>query len=463
MGVNATGLTAADIRSGALDDLLSDPDALLHAAPVLIGAPVEVQRAFKARAKAVLAEAAGIDISSLQTVDLGLETDDIEAIAAAAEAETQRLIGEGLNAVNGTELTVQDVIDGKLDATIGIDTAIVNASEEVYAAYEERINAKLAEEAGISLQEIEFVNQAVLDAGVSSAEEAGRVAAEAATRFQNSQGAVAMDEARQAADEAQNLAQIASELEKAAIAEGTEDAKAAAEEAAKAAEQASEAARVAGEAAMAATEGIVARTAQEAAWEAASQNAYEQAISAARAAGASAEEAAAQAAEAAASAGQAAFEAAALAAARPWAGAQVLPRAGAIPPGPSAGSWRPPTTSSHLLVHSELYTRDTSSDDAPRPARPSWRATCSRSLPPPHSSPTSARCSAALCSPSRSKRRRACCRRTCCSTTACSTVRLRTPQAARALLQFGAMRRNSDASLSPQAARCTTGSARRMA
>ena len=99
---------------------------------------------------------------------------------------------------------------------------------------------------------------------MSSAEEAGRVAAEAATRFQNSQGAVAMDEARRAADEAQNLAQIASELEKAAIAEGTEDAKAAAEEAAKAAEQASEAARVAGEAAMAATEGIVARTAQEA-------------------------------------------------------------------------------------------------------------------------------------------------------------------------------------------------------
>ena len=27
VGVNATGLTAADIRSGALDDLLSDPDA----------------------------------------------------------------------------------------------------------------------------------------------------------------------------------------------------------------------------------------------------------------------------------------------------------------------------------------------------------------------------------------------------------------------------------------------------
>ncbi|MGC6496682.1 MAG: hypothetical protein ACON4I_02095 [Candidatus Puniceispirillaceae bacterium] len=314
VGVNATGLTAADIRAGALDDLLSDPDSLLDAAPVLIGAPVEVQRAFKARAEAVLAEAGGIDISSLQTVELGLETDDIEAIAEAAEAETQRLIGEGLNAVNGTELTVQDVIDGRLDATIGIDTAIVNASEEVYAAYEERINAKLAEEAGISLQEIEFVNQAVLDAGVSSAEEAGRVAAEAATRFQNSQGAVAMDEARRAADEAQSLAQIASELEKAAIAEGTEDAKAAAEEAAKAAEQASEAARVAGEAAMAATEGIVARTAEEAAWEAASQNAYEQAISAARAAGASAEEAAAQAAEAAASAGQAAFEAAALAA-----------------------------------------------------------------------------------------------------------------------------------------------------
>ena len=314
IGVNATGLTAADVRSGALDDLLSDPNALLDAAPVLIGAPVEVQRAFKSRAEAVLAEANGLDISSLQAVELDLDTDNFAELAEAAEAETQKLLAEGLNAINGTQLTVQDVLDGKLDETIGIDTAIVNASEEVYVAYEDRINAKLAEEAGISIQEIEFVNRAVRDAGVTSAEEAGRVAAEAATQFQNTQGAAAMEEARRTAEQAQSLAEIAQQLEEAAIAEGTEEAKAAAEQAAKAAEQASDAARVAGEAAMAATDGIVSRTVEEAAWEAASQNAYEQAMSAARAAGASAEEAAAQAAEAAASAGQAAFEAAAIAA-----------------------------------------------------------------------------------------------------------------------------------------------------
>ena len=265
IGVNATGLTAADVRSGALDNLLSDPDALLEAAPVLIGAPVEVQRAFKSRAEAVLAEANGLDISSLKAVELDLDTDNFAELAEAAEAETQKLLAEGLNAVNGTQLTVQDVLDGKLDETIGIDTAIVNASEEVYAAYEDRINAKLAEEAGISIQEIESVNRAVRDAGVTSAEEAGRVAAEAATQFQNTQGAAAMEEARRTAEQAQSFAEIAQQLEEAAIAEGTEEAKAAAEQAAKAAEQASDAARVAGEAAMAATDGVVSRTIEEAA------------------------------------------------------------------------------------------------------------------------------------------------------------------------------------------------------
>ena len=314
VAINATGLTPEDIRSGAFDNLLSDTDSLIEAAPILLGAPVEVQMAFESRAMSIFAAEGGIDLPSLEMVDIDFEALDAEAIAEGAQIETERLISEGYNAVNGTELTVQDVLDGRLDETIGVDTAIVNASEEVYAAYEQRVNQKLAIENGIDVREIEFVNRAVRDAGVTSAAEAGAVAARAATEFQNTSGAAEMAEARLASEKADQLADVAKQLEEVAAKEGTEEAKLAAQEAAMAAEEAAAAAQVAGEAAMVAAGGAVSRSASEAAWEAASQNAYDNAISAAMAAGASAEEAAAQAAEAAASAGQAAFEAAALAA-----------------------------------------------------------------------------------------------------------------------------------------------------
>ena len=313
-GINATGISPADIRDGKFDDLFSDPDALLEAAPVLIGAPAEVQMAFQARAESVLAASKGIDLSEFEAVTLDLDNDDLAELAAAAEQETQRLLGQGMNAVNGTDLTVEDVLAGKLDDTIGVSTAIVNASEEVYAAYESRMNRVLAAQAGISLEEINFVNQAVLDAGVTSAEEAGQVAAQAAAQFQNTQGAAAIAQANAAAQEAENLNNIAQELQAIAEAEGTEEARKAAEDAARSAEVAAEAAQAAGEAAMAAAGGAASRSAEEAAWEAASNNAYEQAMSAAMAAGATAEQAAQQAAEAAAAAGQAAFEAASIAA-----------------------------------------------------------------------------------------------------------------------------------------------------
>lgn len=314
VAINATGLTPEDIRSGAFDSLLSDTDSLIEAAPILLGAPVEVQMAFESRAMSIFAAEGGIDLPSLEMVDIDFDALDAEAIAEGAQIETERLLSEGYNAVNGTELTVQDVLDGRLDETIGVDTAIVNASEEVYAAYEQRVNQKLAIENGIDMREIEFVNRAVRDAGVTSAAEAGAVAARAATEFQNTSGTSEMAEARLASEKADQLADVAKQLEEVAAKEGTEEAKLAAQEAAMAAEEAAAAAQVAGEAAMVAAGGAVSRSASEAAWEAASQNAYDNAISAAMAAGASAEEAAAQAAEAAASAGQAAFEAAALAA-----------------------------------------------------------------------------------------------------------------------------------------------------
>ena len=318
IGVNATGLTAEDVRGGKLDELLTDPESLLDAAPVLIGAPLEVQRAFQARASAKLAEANGLEISDFDAVDLNFDDvdfdeSDFEALARAAQEETERLLAEGTYAINGTELTVEDVLAGRLDESIGIPTAIVNASEEVYAAYEERLTQKLAEEQGISFAQLDFVNQAVNEAGVSSAEEAGRVAAEAAAEFNANAGAEAFQQAADAAAEAQDLASLAEELQQIALEKGTDEALRAAEEAGRAAELAADAARVAGEAAQAAS-GAIARTAEEAAWEAASAQAYDQAIQAAAAAGKSAEDAAAEAAQAAAAAGQAAFEAASIAA-----------------------------------------------------------------------------------------------------------------------------------------------------
>ena len=320
VGINATGLTAQEVRDGELDALLEDPEALLEAAPVLIGAPIEVQRAFQARAQSKIAEANGLDISDFDAVELNFDDvdfdeSDFEALARAAQEETERLIAEGTYAINGTELTVEDVLAGRLDESIGIPTAIVNASEEVYAAYEERLTQKLAEEQGISFAQLDFVNQAVNAAGVSSAEEAGRIAAQAAAEFNENAGAEAFQQASRAAAEAEDLANLADELQQIAIEKGTEEALRAAEEAGRAAELAADAARVAGEAAQAAS-GAVARSAEEAAWEAASAQAYDQAISAARAAGKSAEQAAAEAAEAAAAAGQAAFEAASIAAGR---------------------------------------------------------------------------------------------------------------------------------------------------
>jgi len=314
LGINATGISPADIRSGKFDDLFANPEALLDAAPVLIGAPAEVQMAFQNRAQSILATSKGIVLAEFEAVSLEIDTGNLAELSAAAEQETQRLLSEGLNAVNGTNLTVADVLGGKLDNTIGVSTAIVNASEDVYAAYESRMNQVFAAEAGISLDEINFVNQAVKDAGVTSAEEAGRVAAEAATQFQNNQGASAMAEANAAAQQAQDLNNIAEELQAIAEREGTAEARSAAADAARSAEAAAQAAQAAGEAAMASAGGAASRSAEEAAWEAASQNAYEQAMGAALAAGQSAEEAASQAAQAAAAAGQAAFEAASVAA-----------------------------------------------------------------------------------------------------------------------------------------------------
>lgn len=310
VAVNASGLTAEDVRTGELDDLLSDPEALLEAAPFLVGAPVEVQMAFQARAQSFLAEETGLELPEFDAVTLDVPVISSEELAEIAQAETEKLLEEGINAINRTDLTVADVLAGKLDDTIGISTAIINASDDVFAAYERRISEKLAEEDGISLAEIDFVNQAVLDAGVSSAEEAARIAAEAASRFQQQAGAEAILNADIAAREAESLAQIAEELQQAAIDQGTEEAQKAAFEAS----QAAEAARLAGEAASQAAGGSVLRSVEEAAWEAASQTAYEQAIQAASTAGKSAEDAAAEAAQAAAVAGQAAFEAAAIAA-----------------------------------------------------------------------------------------------------------------------------------------------------
>ena len=313
IAINATGYTAQEIREGALDDFLADPESLLEKAPVLIGAPLDVQQSFATRAQMKIAETRGVSISHIQSVALDLDALDAQALAQATQEEIANLRAEGIFAVDGTQLTVDDVLAGNLDETIGVSSALVGASDEVFAAYEARLTEKLAEEAGISFEELNFVNQAVQAAGVTSAEEAGRVAAEAAAKFNAENNLETLVEARQIANEAENLARAAELAVAAANESGTQEAKQAAEEAVKAAELAAEAARVAGEAAVAAG-GVAARSAQEAAWEAASQEAYANAISAARAAGQSAEQAAETAASAAAAAGEAAFVAAAEAA-----------------------------------------------------------------------------------------------------------------------------------------------------
>ena len=316
IAINATGYTAQEIREGALDEFLADPESLLENAPVLIGAPLEVQQSFAARAQMKIAETRGVSIGQIQAVPLdfdSLDALDAQALAEATQEEIANLRAEGIFAVDGTQLTVDDVLAGNLDETIGVSSALVGASDEVFAAYEARLTEKLAEEAGISFEELNFVNQAVAAAGVTSAEEAGRVAAEAATRFNAENNLESLVEARQIANEAENLARAAELAIAAANESGTQEAQQAADEAVRAAEVAAEAARVAGEAAVAAG-GIAARSAQEAAWEAASQEAYANAISAARAAGQSAEQAAETAAAAAAAAGEAAFVAAAEAA-----------------------------------------------------------------------------------------------------------------------------------------------------
>ncbi len=314
IAINATGYTAQEIREGALDDFLADPESLLEKAPVLIGAPVDVQQSFATRAQMKLAETRGVSISQIQAVSLDFDALDAQALAQATQEEIANLRAEGIFAVDGTQLTVDDVLAGNLDETIGVSSALVGASDEVFAAYEARLTEKLAEQAGISFEELNFVNQAVQAAGVTSAEEAGRVAAEAATRFNAENNLESLVEARQIANEAENLARAAELAIAAANESGTQEAKQAAEEAVKAAEVAAEAARVAGEAAASAAGDVAARSAQEAAWEAASQEAYANAISAARAAGESAEQAAETAAAAAAAAGEAAFVAAAEAA-----------------------------------------------------------------------------------------------------------------------------------------------------
>ena len=313
--INATGLTAQDIRDGALDELLENPEAFLESAPILIGAPIDVQQSFATRAQSKIAEARGFEIGNFEAVTLDLDALDAQALAEATQQEIENLRAEGIFAVDGTNLTVDDVLAGNLDETIGVSSALVNASDEVFAAYEARLSEKLAEEAGISIEELNFVNQAVQAAGVTSAEEAGRVAAQAAARFNEENNLTELVAARQAANQAENLARVAEELQQVANEAGTQEALRAAEEAVQAAESAAEAARIAGEAAAIAG-GAAARSAEEAAWEAASQQAYEQTISAARAAGRSAEEAAAEAAQAAAAAGEAAYIAAAEAAGR---------------------------------------------------------------------------------------------------------------------------------------------------
>ena len=236
--INATGLTAQDVRDGALDELLENPEAFLESAPILIGAPIDVQQSFATRAQSKIAEARGFEIGNFEAVTLDLDALDAQALAEATQQEIENLRAEGIFAVDGTNLTVDDVLAGNLDETIGVSSALVNASDEVFAAYEARLSEKLAEEAGISIEELNFVNQAVQAAGVTSAEEAGRVAAQVAARFNEENNLTELVLARQAANQAENLAKVAEELQQVANEAGTQEALRAAEEAVQAAESA---------------------------------------------------------------------------------------------------------------------------------------------------------------------------------------------------------------------------------
>lgn len=226
-----------------------------------------------------------------------------EALASEAAANvTQQLLDQGINAVNGTDLTAEQIQGGALAATVGIDTAIVNASPEALAAYDQILNETLAAENGLSVDEMEFVNRVVNAAGVSNAAEAAAIASQASQLF-NSPGVLAAAQARAAANEATRLNEVADQLQSIALSAGTEQAQAAAAEALQAAEAASIQAQEAGE-----------RAARQGAESAAANAAEEARQAAVAAAGRAGETAAATAANAAASEAYAAAQTAALAA-----------------------------------------------------------------------------------------------------------------------------------------------------
>ena len=77
LAINATGLTPADIRAGDFDGFLTDTESLIEAAPILIGAPPEVQMAFESRAMSILAAEGGLDLPSLEMIDIDFEALDI--------------------------------------------------------------------------------------------------------------------------------------------------------------------------------------------------------------------------------------------------------------------------------------------------------------------------------------------------------------------------------------------------
>ncbi|MGC6536013.1 MAG: hypothetical protein ACON44_01480 [Candidatus Puniceispirillaceae bacterium] len=257
----------------------------------------------------------------------------------AAEKETRRLAAEGINAINATTISVEDITSGALDSSFGIETAIVNASPEVTIAYERRLNEVIAQESGLSLDNIKFIQSAVAGAATPAEAAARAAAAQQVYDAANSPQGLAAS-ALIAAEEADRLNAVAERLEAQAQASGSAEAIKAAQDAFAIAEQAAETARRAGEtaaragenAARAATEAVqidiaaqsgeaarqaaleAGKSAEEAANEAvaasAAASAYESAQNAAIAAGNSANEAAQIAANAAQQAANAANRAA---------------------------------------------------------------------------------------------------------------------------------------------------------
>ena len=317
--LNAATIDIESIQAGDLDALIQSAEA------ALVNPPPAVAMALQSRATELNLLDAGFTAPAIDFVDLSGEVGTAAEQAAAAAQEIEKLAAEGIRGVDGTALTVADIANGVLDDTIGQEFALVGATEEVFAAYESRLTQSLAEEAGISVTELDFINTAVLEAGVSSAAEASVVAAQAAQAFQQRGGEtqILAEQAREAADQANAVFEAA---QREALRVGTDEAFAQAEQALAAAQQAADAARIAGEAAAAAGEAGIA-AANQASQEAlqqqiqaelgndvaaiAASEAYAAAEKAALAAGESVQAAAEQAAQAAAEAGRAAAQEAA--------------------------------------------------------------------------------------------------------------------------------------------------------